>query len=208
MVRLWWLNPLYWIISFAPLAAAFWVFLNLPDFVEVTPNFLIPTNRIGVWVMPSLNALVAVAVSRRRKNTQAAPLAARVFLMSILSAFCLVLVWAHYTGAPVRAVIALFGRVFAIITGGGVSLLALQIRHAPADSAFAKILPYTEKSQPVWMKTQVFAARTLYLAGIVAMSAGFFTTGLSAAILALFAIDGVCIAIWLYAKRLYEDTFR
>ena len=222
--RWWFLAPLFWILAVLPLMAAFWVYLEMPEFIQVTPEHTMPTGRAGVWPLPVVNLLFAVALRiaagrmerhvedhfRAQGKTSDASVVipgVKVFMMAYLSAICLSVVYGHYRMDTGGLTLALMGRVSALIPGLGLALFAMQLPHAGKDSLLALRWAYTEKSTQVWLKTHKLGSRALYAAGAVMVLAAFLSSGLTAVVTAVLTLAVSFFSLYLYAKRLYEDEF-
>ena len=218
----WFLAPLFWILAVLPLMAAFWVYLELPETIQVTPEHTMPTGRVGVWPLPIVNLLFAVALHiaagrierhlehhfRTLGRTSDAPVVipgVKLFMMAHLSAICLSVVYAHYVMDTGRLALSLMGRVSAFVPGIGVALFAMRLPHASKDSLLALRFPYTEKSSQVWLKTHKLGSRVLYAAGAVMVITAFVSDGITAVVTAALALSVSLFVLYLYAKRLYDD---
>ncbi|MCL2569307.1 MAG: SdpI family protein [Oscillospiraceae bacterium] len=225
MHKHWWLTPLYCFLAVAPLAAAFWTFLNLPPTVYITPTMALAIDRVGMWILPVLNALFAVILhpltDRMAKSAEAKALdrgratdiAAvapwiRVFLLALLSGICLTVVYGHATLAQAPLTTALIGRVIALVSGLGTAVVATQLADASEKNTFALRWSYTERSQNVWLRTHKLGATVLHITGAIMTGTGFLLGGLEAVIAVVFALAFALFGLYLYAKRLYEDEFR
>ena len=225
MRKHWWLAPLYWLLAVAPLAAAFWVFRNLPDVIYVTPTVRLPTGRAGVWVLPAVNVVISVllyvltekmgraveakAAEAERKTDilQVLPVI-RVFFAALLTGMCFAVVYGHYVLDAGRLTAALLGRVLAFVPGVGMALVGMRLSHATAENILALRWTYTERSQQIWLKTHKLGAGVLYASGAIMVGTAFLLSGLWAAITAGFALFSSLFGLYLYAKHLYENEFR
>jgi len=225
MPRHWWLTPLYWLLAAAPLAAAFWVFLNLPTAIYITPTVRLPLNRAGVWALPLLNICCAVflywqsgkiarqiEVRARSEERQTDILQVlpgiRVFFMALLSGMSGVVVYGYYHLDTGGITADLSGRVTALLLGAGVTIFALKLPHATKNNTLALRWTYTERSPQVWLKTHKLGTPILYLTGAIMVGTAFLMSGLWAAITAVFALFSALFGLYLYAKHLYESEFR
>ena len=225
MNRHWWLAPLYWIIAAAPLAAAFWVFQNLPAVIYLTPTMPVPTGRAGVWGLPIVNVLFAVALppltGKMARMAEAKGMEAdltadlhrvlpgiRIWLMAFLSGVCLAAVYGHYVLETSGITLRLVGRVSAFVPGVGVAVFALGLPHRKQKHILALRWTYTERSPQVWLKTHKLGALILYATGAIMVGTAFLADGLWATVTAGFALFSALFGLYLYAKHLYEDEFR
>ena len=220
----WFLSPLYWILAALPLMAAFWVFLEMPTIVEITPGYTATTGRATVLLLPMVNAAVAALLhiaagrvtqqieeqfrTQGRKSDAAAVIPGlKVFMMAYLSAICLAVVYGHYVLDAGHLTGALIGRISALIPGFGMALFAMRLSHATKDSLLALRWHYTEKSNQVWHKTHKLGAGVLYAVGMIMVLTAFLTDGIVAVTAAVLAVSVPYFGLYLYAKRLYEDEF-
>ena len=220
-----WLLPLYWALAALPLAAAFWAYLRLPAMIYVTPTLPIPSGRAGVWPLPALNAALGMVLyvlsGRMCKTAQTKALeqdrptdigeilpGIRLYVMTFLSALALAVVYGHYTLEGTWGIAPLLGQVAAFMTGIGTALFALQLPRATKNNILALHWRYTEQSPQVWLKVHKLATPILYLTGALMLLTAVLLDGLWAALTAAFALFSALFALYLYAKRLYEDEFR
>lgn len=222
--RWWFLSPLYWILAALPLMAAFWVFQQMPETIQVTPELSVPTNRAGVWPVPILNACFAVALhlvagrmegkledrfralGRTSDAATALPIL-KIFMILQASAACLALVYGYYV-MDASLGQALMGRIAAFLFGLGLALYAIRLPHVTMDNLLALRFPYTEKSTQVWLKTHKLGSKVLYAAGAIMVTTAFLSSGVFALTAVFFILFLSLLALYLYAKRLYEDEFR
>ena len=222
--RWWFLAPLFWILALVPLMAAFWVFLEMPTTIQITPEEAMPAGRAGVWPLPVVNLLFAFVIHfgagrverhldghfralGRKSDASVVIPAAKVFMMAHLSAICLCAVYGYYHMDTGRLALGLMGRVSALIPGIGVALFAMRLPHATKDSLLALRWTYTEKSSQVWLKTHKLGAGVLYAAGALMVLTAFVSGGVTAVVTAALVLALSFFALYLYAKRLYEDEF-
>ena len=217
--------PLYWLLAALPLGAAFWVFLHLPAMISIAPGIMIPSGRVGVFLLPAINGVLSVvfylltgrlamsiekqALDEERQTDIAQVLPAiRVFFMAWLSAMALAVVYGFHIMDTGRMTSALLGRVIAFVPGVGAALLALRLPHATKNSTLALRWNATEQSPQVWLRVHRLAARILYLTGIIMVASAFLASGLWAAVTAGVALGSAVFGLYLYARWLYEDEFR
>jgi len=217
--------PLYWLLAALPLGAAFWVFLHLPAMISIAPGIMIPSGRVGVFLLPAINGVLSVvfylltgrlamsiekqALDEERQTDIAQVLPAiRVFFMAWLSAMALAVVYGFHVMDTGRMTGALLGRVIAFVPGVGAALLALRLPHATKNSTLALRWNATEQSPQVWLRVHRLAARILYLTGIIMVASAFLASGLWAAVTAGVALGSAVFGLYLYARWLYEDEFR
>jgi len=225
MHKHWWLTPLYWLLAAAPLAAAFWVLLNLPPTIYITPTMALAIDRSGMWVLPILNTLFAAILypltERMAKSAETKALEAgratdiatvapwiRVFLVALLSGICLAVLYGYSILAPASLTTSLIGRVVALVSGLATAVVATQLADATEKNTFALRWTYTERSQNVWLRTHKLGATVLHITGAIMLGTGFFMGGLEAVLATAFALIAALLGLYLYAKRLYEDEFR
>ena len=226
MRRHWWLDPLYWLFAAAPLAAAFWVFHTLPEMIDLSPTVAVPSGRAGVWVLPGVNALLAIvfylltgrmteqaytkAIEQERPTDipQTLP-RIRVFLMAWLSGVCGAVVYGYYVMDMGSITAALTGRVTAFVPGVGVVLFAAGLPRATKHSTLALRWRYSVRSPQVFQTVHKLGTPILYITGAFMVVVAFWGRGgLGAVLPAGLALGSALFVLYLYAKHLYDDEFR
>lgn len=224
MHKQWWVLPLYCLLAVLPLGAAFWVSGRIPAWVEIMPGVYAPTDRHFVWILPILHVLLAIGLyiftregSKRvlaqleeagRKTDLAHVLPwLRLFLLIWLTAICLAALYGHYVLDMGGIAVPLIGRISAVVPGAGVAVWALRLPHATRENVLALRFAYTEKSPQIWLQIHKSGARVLYVTGVLMVLAGFLFQGLQAAGAAFATLLLALIALYLYAKHLYENEF-
>jgi len=225
MQKAWWLAPLYWLLAAAPLAAAFWVFRQLPTVIYITPATPVPSGRAYVFVLPAVNFALAAGLYPLSQKlgkaleqkaleagcatdiTEVLP-AIRVFLMAWLAGICGAVIYGYYNLDTGRITAELLGRVAAGIPGFGTALFALRLPRATKNNTLALRWAYTVQSPQVWFKVHKLATPVLYCTGAIMVATAFLASGLWAAVTAGFALFSALFLLYFYAKHLYENEFR
>jgi len=207
-----------------PLWAAFWVYIELPGWIEAVPGVFVPSGREGIWALPILNVILAgalypllrkmgqishdraKAMERETDVLQVLPLI-RLFLMIWLTAICLVVVYGYHVLDMGRVTAEWIGRVSAFVPGVGVTLFAMGLPRAKQHSVLTLRFVYTERSFQVWLQVHKLGTIVLYLTGAIMVGAAFLLSGLWAVITAGLALGSGLFALYLYAKWLYENEF-
>ena len=221
----WWIFPLYGLLAALPLGAAFRVYLHLSPWIAITPGIYVPSGRNGIWVLPIVNLLFAIALyhltaklgkvradrakaaGRETDILQVLP-GTRVCLLAFLSGICLAVVYGYHILDTGQMTMALIGRIVAFVSGAYTALFALRLPRATRKNMLALRFRFTEKSDQVWLRVHKLGARLLYVTGAVMMGTAFLLSGLQAAFSAIVALCSALLTLCLYARKLYEDEFR
>jgi len=219
----WWILPLYCLLAALPLGAAFWVYRQIPAWIESIPGVYVPTGRAYIWILPLVHGALAVGLYVLTRKMSKGVLARleeagqetdlprvlpwiRLFLLLWLTAICLGVIYGHYV-LDINTALSLIGRASAVIPGVGVSAWALRLHEATRKNVLALRFVYTEKSSQIWLSVHKLGARVLYITGVIMVGTGFLLQGVRAVGIAFLALLLALFLLYLYAKHLYEREF-
>jgi len=219
----WWILPLYCLFAVLPLGAAFWVYGQIPSWVESMPGVYVSTGRGYIWILPLLHVALAgglyVLTGKMSKGVLEGMKEAgqetdlprvlpwmRLFLLLWLTAICMAVIYGHYV-LDLGIALSLIGRVSAVIPGVGTSVWALGLHDATRKNVLALRFVYTMQSQQIWLSVHKLGARVLYVTGAIMVGTGFLLEGLRALGIAVLALFSALFILYLYAKHLYETEF-